>query len=299
VSGETGVTVIVEVAVFVRSAWLFAVTTHVVFVVTEGAWNNPALLTEPAVVDQVTPVSLVLLTVALSCSVPDESTLALLGVTFTLTAGSTVTMTVANFVGSATLVAVTEAVVVVVTLGAVNIPWSVIVPFVANQVTPFRLLLVTVALKACVSSEFTVALVGLIDTLIRGVTVTRAVADLVGSATLVAVTETIKSVFTVDALNKPALEIDPLVADQVTAILSVLVTVAVNCWVWADSTLAAFGEIDILTGRVVALAGFVPTPIKAQHITTRSFKRAVWKLNLARLVRSARRRDMGDMAILK
>jgi hypothetical protein len=151
----------------------------------------------------------------------------------------------------------------------------VIVPFVANQVTPFRLLLVTVALKACVSSEFTVALVGLIDTLIRGVTVTRAVADLVGSATLVAVTETIKSVFTVDALNKPALEIDPLVADQVTAILSVLVTVAVNCWVWADSTLAAFGEIDILTGRVVALAGFVPTPIKAQHITTRSFKRAV------------------------
>jgi hypothetical protein len=222
-----------------------AVTTHVVFVVTAGAWNNPEPSIHPGDADHVTPVSLVLLTVALSCCVPDESTVALLGVTVTLIAGSTVTAAVADFVGSATLVAVTETVVVVVTLGAVNMPWPEIVPFVADQVTPLRLVLVTVALKGCVSREFKVALVGLIDTLTAGVTVTTAIANFVGSATLVAVTETIVSVFTVGAVNNPALEIDPLVADQVTAGLSVLMTAAVNCCVSAEETFAVVGEIEM------------------------------------------------------
>jgi len=62
-----------------------------------------------------------------------------------------------------------------------------------------------------------VTVVGLIETLTGGLTVTTAVADFVGSATLVTVTETVVSTVTVGALNKPALEIDPCVVDHVTA----------------------------------------------------------------------------------
>lgn len=82
---------------------------------------------------------------------------------------------------------------------------------------------------------------GLIETLTAGVTVTTAVADWVGSATLVAVTETIVSAFTVGAVNRPALESDPFVADHFTARSLVLVTFAVNCCFSVEGTLAVAG----------------------------------------------------------
>ena len=48
-------------------------------------------------------------------------------------------------------------------------------------------------------------------------------------------------------MNKPEPEIVPALADQVTAVLLVPVTVAVNCWVAPDSTLALAGETETLT----------------------------------------------------
>ena len=77
--------------------------------------------------------------------------------------------------------------------------------------------MLTVATNGCCFDEFMVTVVGLIETLTGGLTVTTAVADFVGSATLVTVTETVVSTVTVGALNKPALEIDPCVVDHVTA----------------------------------------------------------------------------------
>jgi hypothetical protein len=60
----TGVTVTVAVADAVLSATLVAVITAVVFVVTAGAVNNPAVEIFPVDAFQVTAVSLVLMTVA-------------------------------------------------------------------------------------------------------------------------------------------------------------------------------------------------------------------------------------------
>ena len=115
--------------------------------------------------------------------------------TETLIGGSSETVTFADTRGSATLVAVTDAVVAVLTEGAVYRPVLEIAPLVADQVTPFLVAPVTVPLNCWVFPEFTVTLAGVIETTTGGVTVTVALADLVGSATLVAVTVTV--VFTV------------------------------------------------------------------------------------------------------
>ena len=61
------------------------------------------------------------------------------------------------------------------------------------------------------------------------VTVTDAVADFVVSATLVARTVNVPA--TAGAVYKPAVETVPPVADHVTAVFEVPVTVAVNCCV--------------------------------------------------------------------
>jgi hypothetical protein len=102
--------------------------------------------------------------------------------------------------GSATLVAVTDTFVIVLTVGAVNNPLLEIVPFVADHVTPFLTLPVTVALKGCVFPEFMTTPVGVTETFTGGMTVTVAVADFVGSATLVAVTEAVVSLDTTGAV---------------------------------------------------------------------------------------------------
>ena len=64
---------------------------------------------------------------------------------------------------------------------------------------------------------------------VDGVIETEAVNFFVGSATLVAVTLTLVLLVTVGAVNIPVLETVPAVAAQVTAVLLVPWTVAVNC----------------------------------------------------------------------
>jgi hypothetical protein len=73
-------------------------------------------------------------------------------------------------------------------------------------------------------------------------TVTIALAFLVVSAALVAVTVTPLLLLTVGAVNSPPLEIEPAVADHVTLVLLVPRTVAANCCVLPDATLVLVGE---------------------------------------------------------
>jgi hypothetical protein len=150
---------------------------------------------------------------------------------------------------SATLVAVTVAVVGELTLGAVNIPLLVIVPPVAVQVTDVFEVLLTVAVNCCVPAEMRLDEVGDTATLTpaSGFTVTVAREYLVGSATLVAVTVAVEVVVTLRAVNSPLLEIVPPSAVQVTAEFELLLTVAENCCVPADGTLALLGETRTLT----------------------------------------------------
>ena len=74
-----------------------------------------------------------------------------------------------------------------------------------------------------------------------GVTVTDAVADLVGSAALVAVTVAVVFTVTEGALYIPLLEIVPGEADQVTATFDVFDTSAVNCSVPLEATVEVAG----------------------------------------------------------
>ena len=96
------------------------------------------LETLPPVDDQVTPVLLVPLTLAVNCCPPPAVMVVEVGDTAMLTVGAAETDTVAMalLVVSATLVARTVTVVALVTFGAVNVPVFEIVPAVADQVTP-------------------------------------------------------------------------------------------------------------------------------------------------------------------
>jgi len=173
-------------------------------------------------VDHVTAVLVVPLTttVALNCCVPPISRDAVRGDTDTETTGGgeefTVTVAEADLVVSATLVALTVYVPVV--LGAVYSPEEEMVPPVADQVTDVLLLPVTDAANCCVAPVCIEAEVGVTLTLTAGGgcgTVTLADADFVVSATLVAVTTYDPGVL--GAVYKPEEETVPPVADQVTA----------------------------------------------------------------------------------
>ena len=145
--------------------------------------------------------------------------------------GVTVTDAVAHLLVSATLVAVTTTFEVTLMAGATSKPF-VMLPSEVVQVTPVLLVLLTVALNCKVPEEATVAVVGEIvtDTGAPGaVTDTDTLADLVESATLVAVTVTFVLAVTAGAVNKPALVMLPEDAVHVTAVLVALLTVAVNC----------------------------------------------------------------------
>jgi hypothetical protein len=215
---------------------------------------------------------------------PEEATVAVPGVTVTLSGGITVTVAVADLVGSSTLAAVIRTVVVAVTLGEVNMPPPEIVPWVADHATRVCWVLLTVARNNCCFEAFIVAVVGLIETLTGGLTVTTAAADSAGSATLVAVTETVVSAFTVGAVNKPVLETDPSVADHVTARLSLPVTFAVNCWVSVEGTLAVVGVTYTWTGWLgVALAVFPAMPINTQNTGAKNLTMPIRRLNWSRL----------------
>jgi len=75
-----------------------------------------------------------------------------------------------------------------------------------------------------------------------------AVACLLESARLVAVTATEVLDVTAGAVNTPSLEIVPAPADQLTPVLFVFVTVAANCCVAFDAIVALPGLTEILTG---------------------------------------------------
>src|SRR5713101_2864125 len=65
----------------------------------------------------------------------------------------------------------------------------------------------------------------------------------VGAATLVAVTVTVVAAFTDGAVNNPDADTVPALADQVTAVWLVPLTLALNCCEAPEITLALVGEI--------------------------------------------------------
>src|SRR5262245_19907706 len=82
---------------------------------------------------------------------------------------------------------------------------------------------------------------------------TTALALLVVSATLVAVTVAEVVVETVGAVNFPSSVMLPLVVDQVTDVLLVPLTNALNCLVPADDTLELVGDTEMPTLPVKGL----------------------------------------------
>jgi hypothetical protein len=158
-------------------------------------------------------------------------------------------MACADWVLSATLVAVIVTLIIEPTLGAVNNPLVEMVPFEACQVTAVLDVLFTVAENCCVAPPRRLADAGVIetDTAVAGLTETDAWALFEGSATLVAVTFTLVVEATLGAVNKPVGEIVPFELDQVTAGFEALLTVAENCCVPAEATVADVGFIETET----------------------------------------------------
>lgn len=133
-------------------------------------------------------------------------------------------------------------------------PVVLIVPPVAVHVTAVLLAFVTVAVNCCVPPATNVAEVGATVTDTAGATpiVTAAVPDLLVSATLVAVTWNEPAFL--PAVNNPVVLIVPPVAVHVTAVLLVPVTVAVNCCVPPDATVADEGDtLTDTTGAAVTV----------------------------------------------
>lgn len=122
-------------------------------------------------------------------------------------------------------------------------PVALIVPTVAlpsvivstDQVTDVFVAFCTVAVNCDVAPAATIAEVGLSDTLTTGaaVTVTVALALLVVSATLVAITVLVPAcdggVYKPALLIVPAVELGPATTAHVTAVLLLPCTVAANC----------------------------------------------------------------------
>jgi hypothetical protein len=116
--------------------------------------------------------------------------------------------------------------------------------------------------------EVRVVLLGETVTLIAdpvGLTAMDALAFLEVFAELVAVTVTLVAALTVGALKRPALETVPCDADQVTAVLVVPSTLAVNCWVPADVRDELLGETVMLT---VDPEGLTTTPALAFFVVS-------------------------------
>jgi hypothetical protein len=254
---ETGLTATLALAFFVESAALVAVMVTLVFVETLGAVNIPAVEIEPALVDQFTEVLVVPWTLAANCCVLPDPILADDGDTETLTvevAGSTVTTALALLVGSAVLVARTVTLVILLTLGAVNLPPSVIDPALVDQVTPVLLVPWTLAVNCWPVPDVIVVEDGDTATLTLepADTETVALAIFVVSAALVARTVTVVAAVTLGAVKLPVLVIDPALADQLTPVLLVPWTLAENCCVAPDAILALVGETEMLTLDPVA-----------------------------------------------
>jgi hypothetical protein len=103
-----------------------------------------------------------------------------------------------------------------------------------DQVTPVLLVPLTVAVNVWLFEGSKDTEDGVSETVNGGVSVTVAVTDLVGSATLVAFAVTDwELVIEAGAVYRPAAVMLPTngLSDQVTAVLPVLVTVAEKAWV--------------------------------------------------------------------
>ena len=79
---------------------------------------------------------------------------------------------------------------------------------------------------------------------------------LLGSATLVAVTVAVVATVTLGAVNIPPPVIVPVLAVHVTAGFEAWATLAENCCVPAEATLALLGETETVIAEVPGLAGF-------------------------------------------
>ncbi len=171
------------------------------------------------------------------------------------TAGAaTLTLAEADLAVLAWLVAVTVTFILEVQVGAVNIPELEIEPPEADQATAVFVEPVTVAVNCWIPAEETVLEPGEIEIDTAGAaTVTLAETDLAVLTWLVAVTVTVVLELTVGAVKSPEVEIDPAVADQVTAVFVEPVTVAVNCRVPAEETVAEVGEMEIDTAGAATL----------------------------------------------
>jgi hypothetical protein len=163
------------------------------------------------------------------------------GLAVTCTGGTTVTLAVAFLVASATLVAVTVTVCGLPSVaGAEYRPLPEIVPIAG--LTDHDTLVFnepeTVAENCCVWPTPRLTVPGDTVTVTGGVTVTFAVADLVGACTLVAVTVTDRGLGTEAGPayrpifdTVPTVELPPVapLTDHVSAVFVVPVTAAANC----------------------------------------------------------------------
>jgi hypothetical protein len=103
-----------------------------------------------------------------------------------------------------------------------------------DQVIPVLLVPLTVAVNVWLRDGSKDTEGGVSETVTGGVSVTVAEADLVGAATLVALTVTVCELeIEAGAVYRPAVVMLPTIglSDQVTAVLLVLVTVAEKVWV--------------------------------------------------------------------
>jgi hypothetical protein len=196
-------------------------------------------------------------TLAENCTVPSVVTDGELGVILTALTGGVaapmVTVPDPDLVVSATLVAVTVA--VPAAAGAVYSPVELIVPGDAFQLTDlFDALPCTVAVNWAVPPVATEVVAGVTETEVTlgadpVVTVTVAEADLVVSATLVAVT--VAEPAAAGAVNRPAGVIVPDEAVQVTAVFVAPCTFAVKETVPLVEMLEVVGEITTEVAPVV------------------------------------------------
>lgn len=138
---------------------------------------------------------------------------------------------------------------------------------------------ITVALNDWFPPAVTVAVLGAIETLIGGRTVTVADPDFAGSAWETAVTVTVTEGTAFGAVYLPFASIAPMVVGlppvmpftcQTTAVLEVPVTFAVNCWLALTLTEAVAGETEtvIVGGGVTVPPPLPPHPKMNKNVAS-------------------------------
>ena len=202
-------------------------------------------------------------TFAVNCWDWEAERLAVAGVTDTDTGASSETDALADLVGSATLVAVTVTVwAEAIAAGAVYRPVLVMAPtlgLIDHVTAVFPEPPMTLAVNCWVWEAERLAVVGAAVTNTGASSEIDALADLVRSLALVAVTVTVwAEAIAEGAVYMPVPVIAPTLGlmDHVTAVFpEPPVTLAVNCWDWEAVRLAVAGVTDTDTG---ALTEIVP-----------------------------------------